>query len=75
MQREAFFAEKPCVTVFGYVGWPETMKNHCNQLAKPDKADILEKLSMPVTFDSSYQPFGDGHSAEKIVEKIGEFLQ
>ena len=75
LQREAFFAEKPCVTVFGYVGWPETMKNHCNQLAKPDKADILEKLSMPVTFDSSYQPFGDGHSAEKIVEKIGEFLQ
>ena len=75
LQREAFFAGKPCVTVFDYVGWPETMRDNCNQLAKPDKADILAKLSVPVTFDPAYQPFGDGHSAEKIVEKIKEFLQ
>ena len=74
LQREAFFAQKPCVTVFDYVGWPETMRDHCNQLAKPDKRDILDKLSVSVVFDPGYQPFGDGHSAEKIVEKIGEFL-
>lgn len=75
VQREAFFAGKPCVTVLDFVVWPETMKDGCNQLAKPDKADILAKLSVPVTFDPAYQPFGDGHSAEKIVEKIKEFLQ
>lgn len=75
VQREAFFAGKPCVTVLEFVVWPETMRDHCNQLAKPDKADILAKLSVPVTFDPAYQPFGDGHSAEKIVEKIKEFLQ
>lgn len=75
VQREAFFAGKPCVTVLDFVVWPETMRDHCNQLAKPDKADILAKLSVPVTFDPAYQPFGDGHSAEKIVEKIKEFLQ
>ena len=74
VQREAFFAQKPCVTVQDFVVWPETMKDDCNQLAKPDKADILAKLSVPVTFDSAYQPFGDGHSAEKIVEKIKEYL-
>ena len=74
LQREAFFAQKPCVTVFDYVGWPETMRDRCNQLAKPDKRDILDKLSVSVVFDPGYQPFGDGHSAEKIVEKIGEFL-
>lgn len=74
LQREAFFAEKPCVTVFDYVAWPETMVNQCNQLAKPDRADILEKLGAEVRFDPEYQPFGDGHSAEKIVEKIKEFL-
>ncbi len=75
VQREAFFAGKPCVTVLDFVVWPETMRDHCNQLAKPDKADILAKLSVPVTFDSAYQPFGDGHSAEKIVKIIKEFLQ
>lgn len=74
VQREAFFAGKPCVTVLDFVAWPETMRDNCNQLAKPDKADILTKLSASVTFDPAYQPFGDGHSAEKIVEKIKEFL-
>ncbi len=74
LQREAFFARKPCVTVFDYVGWPETMVNNCNQLAKPDKTDILQKLSANITFPSAC-PFGDGHSAEKIVEKIKEFLR
>lgn len=75
LQREAFFAGKQCVTVFDYISWPETLVNHCNQMAKPDKTDILTKLSQPVSFDPAYQPFGDGHSAEKIVEKIKEFLQ
>ncbi len=74
VQREAFFAGKPCVTVLDFVVWPETMRDGCNRLAKPDKQDILEKLSAPVTFDPAYQPFGDGHSAEKIVEKIKEYL-
>ena len=71
VQREAFFSAKPCVTVLDFVVWPETMKDGCNQL---DRADILEKLSRPVAFDPAYRPFGDGHSAEKIVEKIKEFL-
>lgn len=74
LQREAFFAHKPCVTVFDCVCWPETMVNLCNQLAKPDCADILEKLRAPVQFDSDYQPFGDGHAAEKIVKEIRRFL-
>lgn len=74
LQREAFFAGKPCVTVISRVSWPETMVNGCNRLVKPDKADILEKLSAPAVFDPAYRPFGDGHSGPRIVEKIKEFL-
>lgn len=74
LQREAFFAKKQCVTVFDYVGWPETMISNCNQLAKPDKQDILDKLSATAVFDPAYQPFGDGHSAEKIVTKMKEYF-
>ena len=74
VQREAFFAGKPCVTVLDFVVWPETMRDGCNRLARPNKTEILEKLSAPVVFDPAYRPFGDGHSAEKIVEKIREFL-
>lgn len=68
VQREAFFASKPCVTVFDYVAWPETMVNNCNQLAKPDTNDILEKCGVEPVFDDSYQPFGDGHACEKICD-------
>ncbi len=75
VQREAFFAKKPCVTVLDFVVWPETMKHNCNQLAKPDKQDILEKLKTEVVFDDSYRPFGDGHSAEKIVQIICQYLK
>lgn len=74
VQREAFFAGKPCVTVLDFVVWPETMQDGYNVLAKPEKDNILAKVNRPVTFDPNYQPFGDGHSAEKIVDIIKEFL-
>ena len=75
VQREAFFAGKPCVTVLDFVVWPETMQDGYNVLAKPDKEDVLSKLNRKVEIDPGYQPFGDGHSAEKIVEKIKEHLK
>lgn len=74
LQREAFFAQKPCVTIFKQADWPETMVGNCNQLADPDKMDILSKLKTPTQFDPAYQPFGDGHSAKKIVKTMREFL-
>ena len=74
LQREAFFARKKCVTVFDYVAWPETMVGACNQLAKPDREDIISKLFISAGFSSEYNPFGDGHSAEKIVSAIDGFL-
>lgn len=62
------------MTVFDCVAWPETWEDHCNQLAKSDKGDILNKLSVPVGFDPGCQPFVDGHSAKKIVSYIKGFL-
>ena len=75
VQREAFFAKKPCVTVLDFVVWPETMQGGCNILAKPEQEDILNKLNRNVVFDPAYQPFGDGHSAQRIVAKIKEYLK
>ena len=72
LQREAFFAEKKCVTVFDYVVWPETMVQGRNVLAKPLKDDILSKLAEPQVIDPEYRPFGDGHSAEKICSGLLE---
>lgn len=74
LQREAFFAKKQCVTVFDYIVWPETMTNNRNQLAKPDKQDILDKLSKVQILDDS-TPFGDGKAFEKIISYIDEMLK
>lgn len=72
LQREAFFAGKQCVTVLDFVVWPETQVDNRNQLAKPDCADILEKLSAEQTIDPAYRPFGDGHAGERIVRELLE---
>ena len=75
LQREAFFAGKKCVTILDFVVWPETMIKNRNELAKPIADDIIEKLSHRQVVDTSYQPFGDGHSADKIVAAIEKYNQ
>ncbi|MEE0204416.1 MAG: UDP-N-acetylglucosamine 2-epimerase (non-hydrolyzing) [Oscillospiraceae bacterium] len=70
LQCEAFYAGVQCVLVMDYVVWPETMVDNRNQLAKPDRKDILEKLSREQHVDPNYQPFGDGRAAEKMTELI-----
>jgi len=74
LQREAFFAGVPCVTIFELVIWPETMVDNQNQLAKPDRTDILNKLSAVEERDEQYLPFGDGNAGQKIVSLITEYL-
>ncbi len=70
LQREAFFAGKKCIILLNFVAWPETMVAKRNVLAKPQAKDILEKISLPQVVDERYQPFGDGHAAEKIIKAM-----
>ena len=70
LQREAFFAEKKCVTVLDFVCWPETMINGRNVLSKPKAEAILSALGEEQRVDPDYKPFGDGRSAKKIVEYL-----
>ena len=75
LQREAFFAGKQCVTVLDFVVWPETMIDNRNQLARPEKDDLLLKLSKEQKIDYSYQPFGDGKAGQKILREINNFFE
>lgn len=74
LQREAFFAGKQCVTILDFVCWPETMISNRNQLVKPDKNDILKKMSVEQFVDIDYQPFGDGNASKKIVDAMRNFI-
>ena len=69
VQREAFFARVPCVTVFDYAVWPETMVGGCNRLARPN--EITARLALPPQWPNDTHPFGDGHACEHIVESLG----
>ena len=70
LQCEAFFAGKQCVTVFHYKVWPETLVGNRNQLCEPRKEEILKKLAAEQVIDENYRPFGDGNTAERIVQLI-----
>lgn len=72
LQTEAFFAEKKCVTILDFICWQETMVENRNELSKPLAVEIVEKLSKEQFVDDSYRPFGDGHSAEKVVKLMEE---
>lgn len=75
LQREAFFAEKKCVTVFDKIIWPETMIDNRNSLTVPNAERILQELEKEQRIDKTYLPFGDGNSAAKIVNKIEEYFR
>ncbi|MEE0772731.1 MAG: UDP-N-acetylglucosamine 2-epimerase (non-hydrolyzing) [Anaerovoracaceae bacterium] len=72
LQREAFFAEKKCVTIFDKVMWKETMIDNRNNLSKAERNDILDKLALPMHIDNSYKPFGEGDASVKIAKIINE---
>lgn len=73
LQREAFFAGKKCVTVLDFVVWPETMIGNRNQLSSPIAKDIIERLNTPQELSIEYEPFGDAHSAIKIVKALEDY--
>lgn len=70
LQREAFFAGKKCVTILDFVVWPETMTGNRNQLSKPVKDEIIKCLKTEQIIRENIYPFGDGHSAVKIVKEL-----
>ena len=70
LQREAFFAGKPCVTLLERPVWPETHVGNRNLLAKCVCGDILHKLSLPVLPGGDELPFGDGRAAQKITAAL-----
>lgn len=73
LQREAWFMDKPCITLLENPLWPETFDGNMNQMCSPKNSDILEKLAVTPDFSKKVNQFGDGHAAEKITELISNY--
>jgi UDP-GlcNAc3NAcA epimerase len=70
VQKEAYFAGRPCITVREATEWTETVDLGWNVLVGRDPAAIAREMS-------SFRPagprppiFGDGHAAERVVDEL-----
>jgi len=75
IQREAFFAEKKCVTLLPFSASEELLSGDRNTLLETiTKNSILGALQQPQTIDPSFTPFGKGEAAKEIIGAIGRFF-
>lgn len=73
MQKEAYWLEKPCVTIRTETEWVETLDKSANTLLFNDLKplnDVLENKD--IDFDSNL--YGDGEAAFKICKEIKRIL-
>ena len=71
LQKEAYFCGKPCVILRPETEWVEIVDAGAARLADADPSRIFDAANHLWGFTPSPPTdFGDGHSAEKIIEKI-----
>jgi UDP-GlcNAc3NAcA epimerase len=71
LQKEAFFFQKPCITLRDETEWVELVEHRFNVLAGSDKEKIVE-LSQHFTFNQDYSLplYGAGDAARKILDQM-----
>lgn len=76
LQKEAYFFEKPCITLRDETEWVELVECGANILAGADKEKILEayKNYKSLTADKLPQNlYGGGNASQKIVQYLSEY--
>lgn len=71
LQKEAFFFEKPCITLRDETEWIELVENGFNVLGGADKQTILDLYrSHAFVTNYSIDLYGGGHASESIIRGL-----
>ncbi|MNK63493.1 UDP-2,3-diacetamido-2,3-dideoxy-D-glucuronate 2-epimerase [compost metagenome] len=72
VQKEAFFHERPCVTVRDETEWTELVDAGWNRVAPPTSvAGIISAIGIALAHQPTpASPYGDGSAADKIAEDL-----
>ena len=72
VQKEAYIFGIPCITMRNNTEWIETVESGWNVIVGADKKKITESIlkSSPIPNSSPSELFGDGKTAEKIVNLL-----
>ncbi len=73
VQKEAYLAGVPCVTLRANTEWVETVENGWNTLVDLDARAALAALQREPPAERP-ELYGDGHAAERCVEAIGTLV-
>ncbi len=72
LQKEAYFMQKPCITLRDQTEWIETLEGNWNFIVAADKDKILTHLAVS-EFGPIQQAYGDGRAAEQVVNLLRNF--
>jgi UDP-N-acetylglucosamine 2-epimerase len=80
LQKEAYFAQVPCITLDTSTGWPETVDNGWNIIFEEYKNKEFIKKDKIIETIRSFKPkgkysdvFGDGKASQKICKIIKNY--
>ena len=77
LQKEAYFAEKPCLTIRDETEWVETLEKGHNRLVPPDQCERLIDTISEIEGSklSEFEPlYGDGKAGAKICQHLRDIL-
>lgn len=74
VQKEAYFAKVPCITLRDQTEWVETIETGWNQLVNPLKENLADKLANLDKGQAIDDLYGDGKAANKIVSILKKEL-
>lgn len=75
LQKEAYFFRKPCLILRSETEWVEIVEQHAGIITDADKELIVRSFDEYIDTKPQFPPlFGDGHSAEFMLDKTLDII-